>query len=193
MSQGKPWEGREPTKEDAEVVGTRLATLVAAEVVSQPVRGSVSNFISLAEDLDTREEDGVDLYELAWNTFISVFRQLMEASTDGIKARTEMSQQLMEDAAAARKLASELAMEAVRVQDIKQAPRIEAAVRMANESLAAANKLFDPVQTNINQLIETAKGVEIMEGMQNKARAQLEDKAHDHKCDDPDCPGHTNH
>jgi len=193
MSHEKPWEGREPTKEDAEVVGARLATLVAAEVVSQPVRGSVSNFINHAEDLDAKEDDGVDLYETAWNMFISVFQQLMAVTTEGMKARTDMSQQLMEDAASGRKLASEMAMEAVRSQDVEKAPMIELAVRMADESLAAANKLFDPVQTNINQLIETAKGVEIMKGMQDKARAQMDDESHDHKCDNPDCKGHTNH
>lgn len=193
MDPKTPWEGRDPTKDDAEIVGVRLASLVAAEVVSQPIRGSVSNFIQLAEELDTKEEDGENLYETAWNAFISMFQQLMEVSTKGMWARTEMAQQLMEDAALARSRASKMSMEAVKAQDVEKAPMIETTLRMAAESLSAAIKLFDPVQTNINQLIETAKNVEVLKGMQRKAQTQAEDESHDHECNNPDCTGHTNH
>lgn len=195
MDPNKPWEGDTPTKDAAETIGERLAALVAAEVVCQPVRGTVSKFITIGEEeLDTKEdEEGNDLYDIMWNTFIRVFQELMAVTPEGMKARTEMAKELMEDAAFARERASEMSMEAVKTHSVDAVPNIETTLRMSNESLNAANKLFSPVETNINHLIDTAKSVEAMQQIQAKARAQMEDQAHDHKCDDPDCPGHTNH
>jgi len=194
MDPNKPWEGDTPTKDAAETIGERLAALVAAEVVSQPVRGTVTKFINIGdEELDEQHEVGVDLYEHMWNTFIIVFKELMAITPEGMKARMEMAKSLMEDAAFARHRAAEMSITAVADHDVDSVPSIETTLRMSEESLQAANKLFDPVLTNINHLIGTAKSVEVMQQMQAKARAQMEDEVHDHKCDDPDCPGHTNH
>jgi len=194
MDPNKPWEGDTPTKDAAETIGERLAALVAAEVVSQPVRGTVTKFINIGDqELDGQHEEGVDLYEHMWNTFIIVFKELMAITPEGMQARMDMAKEMLENAAFARHRAAEMSMEAVNSHNVNAVPDIETTLRMAEESLAAANKLYSPVQTNIAQLIETARGVEAMQQMQARARAQMEDEIHDHKCDDPDCPGHTNH
>ena len=191
----KPWGDRDPTREDAEAIGVQLASLVAAEVISQPVRGTVTSFIKMAIDLDNRDVkvDGEDLYEVLWNIFIVTFQQLMDLSPEGMRARASMAKELMIDAAEARKQAANKSIEAVKVKDVTQAPLIEYNIRSANESLAAANKLFDPVETNINSLVDTAKSLELVGAIQRKVRDQEQDEEHDCNCDNPDCTGHTNH
>ena len=66
-------------------------------------------------------------------------------------------------------------------------------MRVAEESLNEANKLYSPVLDNLNKLIETARAAEVMRNMQKHAQLELADQAHDHKCDNPDCKNQTNH
>lgn len=188
MDPNNPWASGKPTQGDAELIGERMAALVAAEVLSNPIRGSVADLITVGEQLS-----GTELYQVLYNKFVEVFQGLMEASIDGMRARADMAAELMIEAAAARRQASETSIKAMESRGIDGAPQIELLTRVSEESVSAADKIYSPVRDNLDKLVETAKAAEVMRTMQRRAQSESADQAHDKPCNDPDCKHHTNH
>jgi hypothetical protein len=188
MNTDSPWATGEPTEEDADHIGERIAALVAAEVLTQPVRGSVADLIKVGEQLR-----GTELYQVLYNRFVEVFQELMEANTDGMRARTKMATSLMHEAVAAREQASEASIEAALSCNIGEAPKIQLLTKLSEELVGAANKIYSPVLENLNKLVGTAETVEAIRTIQKRAQSELEDQVRCDKCGDPDCKDHTSH
>jgi hypothetical protein len=189
VNPNRPWLGNEPTKEDAEVIGDRLAALTAAEVLASPARGSVTALVKSSLQLS-----GTELYQVLYNRFIETFQTLMEMSVEGMRARTSTAMQLLEDASTAWEQATEVSIEASQAEDgMNEAPHIELLSRTAQESLGAAIKIYSPVRDNLNNLIGAAKTAEAVRGAQERAQLEMVDQMHDSPCNDPDCKAHTNH
>jgi len=175
---------KETSKEKALALGERLGTLVAAEVVAQPVRRVVAQLIKAGEDLKDHE-----LYDLLYSSFIQTFQLLLATDTKGMEARSAVSADYLRHAADARRDASRVSIAAAADGDMSQAPEVEHLLMSCSEAINAANKLFSPVNENLMQLVNSAKVTEVMK----QRRRELMEAGGGHECGNPDCTCHTNH
>ena len=70
---------------------------------------------------------------------------------------------------------------------------VEGLVDTAKQCEVAADALYRGIRGNLDNLIKHGKQLQSEYERIEEEKSKVEDEDHDGPCNDPDCPGHTNH
>lgn len=178
----------EITKEHAESFGRQAGMFLAAGLFSMKTAGNVHESLVAVKDSEFRKDFEAHLW--------LVLDAALQPGAVGMNARAAYAKELGELSVALQQQAFELAMSHVN-GETKGGPGVvevlDGFLRTSDHCREVANALFENIRANLDNFVADGKKITVFTELARKAKEQMEDKTHDEKCENPDCPCHTNH